>query len=103
MNVELPNSEINQRLQKQRSYLNAEFGLKRNALFGSIAKGTQAEESDVDIVVEFARPIRLKFVAFTEFIEDLLGRITDDLTSEGIKGIRNSHTTRNIQGSMVYV
>ncbi len=76
---------------------------KRIALFGSFAKGTQTKQSDVDIVVEIDRPIGLKFMEFSEFIEDLLGRKTDVLTSEGIKGIRNSDIARNVQGSLVYV
>ena len=51
--------------------LNVEFGVRRIALFGSYAKGTNTTESDVDLLVEFERPIGLRFMEFSERIENL--------------------------------
>lgn len=90
-------------LRKELPYFGAEYGVKRIGLFGSYAKGTQAEDSDVDVVVEFERPIGLKFVEFAEYLEKLLGRKTDVLTPAGISGIRVTRVAENIKDSIVYV
>ena len=84
-------------------YLMSEFGVKRIGLFGSYAKGTPDETSDVDVVVEFARPIGLRFVEFAEYLESLLGRKVDVLTPAGVQGIRIERVAEEIDKSLVYV
>lgn len=42
-------------------YLSNQFEVKRIGLFGSVADGTQSDKSDIDRIVEFDRPIGLKF------------------------------------------
>jgi len=49
-------------LKEQQSYLRGSCGVKKIGLFGSVAKGNAKASSDVDIVVEFERPIGLKFM-----------------------------------------
>jgi predicted nucleotidyltransferase len=90
-------------LRKELPYFTSEYGVKRIGLFGSYAKGTQAEESDVDILVEFERPIGLKFVEFGEYLEKLFGKKTDIITPAGINGIRVQRVAEDIRGSIVYV
>jgi len=95
--------EVLRILRKQLPHLNSEYGVKRIGLFGSYAKRTQTEDSDVDVVVEFERPIGLKFVEFCDYIENLLGRKTDILTPAGISGIRIGRVAESIRDSIVYV
>ena len=83
--------------------LRAEFGVKRIGVFGSFAVGSATEESDVDIVVEFERPIGLGFVRLSEYLESLIGRKADVLTPAGISGIRNKAIAQRIEGSIIYV
>jgi predicted nucleotidyltransferase len=64
------------------------FGVKRIGIFGSYSKGVQKEDSDVDLIVEFDRPIGLKFFELSEYIENLLGKKVDILTPAGINNIR---------------
>ncbi len=90
-------------LRKKLPYFASEYGVKRIGLFGSYAKGTQQENSDIDILVEFEKPIGLKFVEFGEYLEELLDRKTDILTPAGIKGIRLKKIARSIRESIVYV
>lgn len=90
-------------LREKYSYLTAEYAVKRIGLFGSYAKGTPTEASDIDIIVEFERPIGLKFVEFTEYLENLFGKKVDVLTPAGIKGIRVERVARSIQESILYV
>lgn len=83
--------------------LRREYGVKRLGLFGSFARGTQTESSDVDIVAEFDRPIGLRFVEFAELLERIVGRRVDVLTPSGISSIRNRRIARSIAESVSYV
>ncbi len=90
-------------LRKELSYLVSEYGVKKMGLFGSYAKGTPAKGSDIDILVEFDRPIGLKFMEFAEYLEGLLGTGIDILTPAGIESIRIERVARSITESIVYV
>jgi len=90
-------------LREKYPYLVSEYGVKRIGLFGSYAKGTPGETSDVDVVVEFARPIGFRFVEFAEYLESLLGRKVDVLTPAGLQGIRVAGIAEEIEKSLVYV
>ena len=68
-------------LRANMDYLHEQFGVKQVALFGSFAAGTAKRNSDVDLVVEFDRPMGLKFVRLSEYLEKLLGRKVDVLLS----------------------
>ena len=99
----LTKEEITKILRENHAYLASEYGVKRLGLFGSYAKGTPTETSDVDIVVEFDQPIGFRFVEFAEHLEALLGKRVDILTPAGIHGIRIERIARSIEGSTVYV
>ena len=96
-------SEIVQVLREEYPYLASEYGVKRLGVFGSHAKGLATEASDVDLVVEFTRPIGFRFIEFTEYFESLLGKNVDVLTPAGIQGIRIERIAQSIQESIVYV
>jgi predicted nucleotidyltransferase len=90
-------------IRKELPYLDSEYGVKKIGLFGSYARGTPARGSDVDILVEFEKPIGLKFVEFAEYLEELLGTKVDILTPAGIESIRIEKVAGNIMESIVYV
>jgi len=90
-------------LRKELSYFVSEYGVKRIGLFGSYAKETPVKSSDIDILVEFDRPIGLKFMEFAEYLEGLLGTGIDILTPAGIESIRIERVARSITESIVYV
>ncbi|MBN1515751.1 nucleotidyltransferase family protein [Candidatus Sumerlaeota bacterium] len=99
----LTQETITKALQKDRAYLSSTYGVARIGLFGSYANGTPTKESDVDLVVEFNRPIGLRFVEFAEYLERLLGANVDVLTPAGIQNIRNKRIAQSILKSIVYV
>jgi len=49
------------------------MGVKSLELFGSVARNEANADSDVDFLVEFDRPVGLKFFEVQHFLEDLLG------------------------------
>jgi hypothetical protein len=95
--------QIKTRLAKKREYLAAEFGVQRIGLFGSYEKGTAVAGSDIDLVIEFERPIGFRFFALAEYLEELLGAPVDILTPAGIDGIRVPRVAKEIRESVVYV
>lgn len=99
----LTQKEIKDLLRERYPYLASEFGVKRIGMFGSYVKDVPRESSDIDIVVEFKRPIGFKFVEFAEYLENLLGKKVDVLTPAGIQGIRIPHIAKDIEESIVYV
>jgi len=99
----LTKEEITRVLRENYPYLASEYGVKRIGLFGSYARGLPTESSDVDIVVEFGRPVGFRFAEFSEHVESLLGKSVDILTPAGIQGIRIKRIARSIKESIVYV
>ena len=90
-------------LREQLPELSSQYGVKKIGIFGSFSRNQQQADSDVDVIVEFNKPIGLKFVQLADYLEQLLGRRTDVLTPDGLRAIRNTEITQAIQGSIVYV
>jgi len=100
---DLTRNAILDRLRESYTELNARFGVRRIGLFGSFASETANEGSDVDLIIDFERPIGLKFVELVEYLEVLLGRKVDVLTSAGLRGIRLPSVARRIEESVIHV
>jgi uncharacterized protein len=99
----LTTQQLTDMLRQQLPYLSAEYGITRLGIFGSYAKGVAYEQSDIDLVVEFKTPIGIRFVEFTDYLEQLFHVPVDVLTPAGIQAIRNATVAKAIQESIVYV
>ena len=95
--------KIMAQLRASMPYLSAHFGVKRLALFGSYAAGTATRSSDLDLLVEFSRPVGLAFVDLAEYIEKKVGVKADIITPAGMNGIRVKDIAARIGGSLEYV
>ena len=80
------NEQLTNIIKRELPYLMEHFGVKRIGLFGSFARGTPRSDSDVDILVEFKRPVGFKFMEFA-----------------GLQSIRVKRIAREIEESVVYV
>ncbi|MCX7840033.1 MAG: nucleotidyltransferase domain-containing protein [Anaerolineae bacterium] len=65
------------------------YGVKRLALFGSVARGKVTSKSDIDILVDFEEPRRkplglLRWVELEEELERRLGRKVDLVSNTGL-------------------
>jgi predicted nucleotidyltransferase len=55
-----------------------QFSVKALFLFGSVARGTPNSDSDVDLLVEFEKPVGLfTFLGLKHYLEDILGCSVD--------------------------
>lgn len=66
------------------------------ALFGSYATGTATEASDVDILVEFNRPVGFEFIDLSIELEILLQKPVDLVTRQAIKPRLLPYVTRQL-------
>lgn len=61
------------------------YGVKSLAVFGSFARNEMTEISDIDILVEFNRPIGLfEFARLKIYLSEILGREVDLVTSDAL-------------------
>lgn len=95
--------EVKEILRRELPKLRNEFGVKRIGLFGSFSCDKQKQSSDVDLLIEFEKPIGFKFMTLAEYLENKLGRKVDILTQAGVDSIRIKPIAKNIRRSVVYV
>lgn len=62
------------------------FGVETISLFGSVARGEDTAESDIDFVVSFSPEYDryMNFLSLSDFLEELFGRKVDLLTERSI-------------------
>lgn len=94
--------KILQQLRENRAYLANRYGIRKVGVFGSYARGTSDETSDVDIFVEFEHPIGFQFVELVDYLEQILGKEVDVLTPAGLQGIRVPRVANEIVNSIEY-
>jgi predicted nucleotidyltransferase len=61
------------------------YHVKKLGIFGSYARGEEALSSDLDVMVDFDKPIGLDFVTLAEELESLLGVNVDLVSTNAIK------------------
>jgi len=62
------------------------FGVSRLAVFGSISRGEERNDSDLDVLVEFSEPVGLfRFMSLQRYLEGLVGRSVDLATPEALR------------------
>lgn len=87
-------------LREHAAYFAREFGVRRFGLFGSFVRGDATRKSDIDLLVEFNKPIGLfRFVSLEDRLGVLLGRRVDLATPNALK----QTIKKNILSQVVYV
>lgn len=99
--------DVVQRLKIELPYLREKYGVERIALYGSFARSEQAEKSDVDLLVELARPLGFEFVELADYLQKVLGRKVDLATFSTFhrskQDPRRRHIAFNVEKDLVYV
>jgi predicted nucleotidyltransferase len=73
-------------LRQESAELTKQFGVKSLLLFGSVARNESTSGSDVDLLVEFNRPVGyFGFFALQDYLETLLGCSVDLGTFQSLK------------------
>jgi len=62
------------------------FGVLTIGVFGSVNRADfRPDSSDVDIIVEFSRPVGIEFIDLANFLEEKISRKIDLVSRKGIK------------------
>ena len=73
-------------LHKLKPELQSHYFVKEIGLFGSVLRGDQTRISDIDILVEFSRPVGFfKFLELEEYLGTMLGGKVDLVSKKALK------------------
>lgn len=77
--------EIKNELRKMKPELVERFHVNSIGLFGSVVRDDFNEKSDIDIIVDFTRPIGTAFIDLADLLEAALKRPVDLVSKKGVK------------------
>ncbi len=84
-------------LQEHRDVIATRFGAKHLALFGSAARDEMRPDSDIDVLVDFDGPATFEsYFDLKDYLEKLLCRPVDLVTSRGLKPRARQHVERDL-------
>lgn len=87
-------------LRKEKQFLADKFGVEELAVFGSVARGNETADSDIDILVLFKNKTLQNYIALTEHLQSVLHRKVDLVTKHKFLSPRFSNT---INKDIIYV
>lgn len=90
---------IERELKKLKPYLAENYSVDRIGYFGSFSRNEQSDDSDLDIIVEFSRPIGWKFFTLEKFLEQHFNLPVDLVTRNALK----ERLKENILNQIKYV
>lgn len=79
--------------------LTRKFFVDSIGLFGSIVKDDFSPTSDIDIIVDFSKPIGVEFIDLADFIEAKLKKKVDLVSRKGLK----PKYLQQIQAEIIYL
>jgi predicted nucleotidyltransferase len=91
---------IKDTLKKIKPILADKYHVSAIGLFGSVVRDDYSPTlSDIDIIVDFSRPIGIEFVDLADYLEKILNKKVDLVSKKGIKSKYFAH----IEPEIVYV
>jgi len=87
-------------LHKLKPELARKYHIKSIGLFGSVVRDDFSHtKSDIDIIVDFSKPIGIEFIDLADFLESKMNRKVDLVSKKGIK----KSYFQEIEHEIVYV
>lgn len=78
-------AEIKQVLEQLKPELAQRFHVQSIGLFGSVVRDDFSPSSDIDIIVDFDRPVGVEFIDLAQYMEQCLQKKVDLVSRKGIK------------------
>lgn len=85
------------RIREHGEEIRVEFGVARLGVFGSRLRGEARGDSDLDVLVEFARPTFRNYMGLKRFLEHLIGVPVDLVSVAALKPLLKEHILREVQ------
>jgi uncharacterized protein len=92
-------TSIKQILTQLKPELRQKYFVNTIGLFGSVVRDDFTEKSDVDIIVDFTRPIGIEFIDLADYIESKLSKKVDLVSRNGVK----AKYFHQIESEIIYV
>jgi uncharacterized protein len=89
--------DIENILRQHKQILVEQYHVSKIGLFGSYVRNEQTEKSDVDILVEFSRPLGLGFFDLKDYLESLFGKRVDLVSSKALKPYIKDNILREVR------
>jgi hypothetical protein len=87
-------------LKKLKEEVTKEYSVKTIGVFGSFARDEQTGKSDIDLLVEFSRPVGfVTFMRLENFLTERLGKQVDLVTSDSLKPV----IRQDVLAEVIYV
>lgn len=87
-------------LKKLKGEVAKEYSVKTIGVFGSVARDEQTGSSDIDLVVEFSKPVGfVTFMRLEHFLSERLGEPVDLVTSDSLKPV----IRQDVLAEVIYV
>ncbi|MBI2574477.1 nucleotidyltransferase family protein [Candidatus Woesearchaeota archaeon] len=78
--------ELQKKLSQNKNMLREKYYVKSIGIFGSFARGEQKKGSDIDVLIEFNRPISFfKFIELENCLGELLGAKVDLVSKKALR------------------
>jgi hypothetical protein len=77
-----------------------EYAVKTIGVFGSVARDEQTGQSDIDLIVEFSKPVGfVTFMRLENFLSERLGKQVDLVTPDSLKPV----IRQDVLSEVIYV
>ncbi|MDO8872588.1 MAG: nucleotidyltransferase family protein [Methanoregula sp.] len=87
-------------LKKLKGEVSREYSVKTIGVFGSVARDEQTGISDIDLLVEFSKPVGfVTFMRLENFLSERLGNQVDLVTSDSLKPV----IRQDVLSEVIYV
>ncbi len=84
-------------LSNNKANLKKKYYISNLGIFGSYIRGEQSENSDIDTLVEFSKPIGLfHFIRLQEYLEKILGEKVDLVSKNALKKRIAEHILKEV-------
>ncbi|MBI1939686.1 MAG: nucleotidyltransferase family protein [Ignavibacteriales bacterium] len=92
---------IKKKIEKKKPELSKRFYVSQIGLFGSYVRNEQTRTSDLDVLVDFRKPIGWDVVDLQEYLQELLGVKVDLVLKRGM--VRNKKLWELVKQEVIYV
>ena len=90
---------VKQILTQLKPELKQKYFVNSIGLFGSIVRADFTDKSDVDIIVDFSKPIGIEFIDLADYIESKLSKKVDLVSRNAVK----TKYFHQIESEIIYV
>ncbi len=89
--------EIEKTLRDHKDEMSSRFHVAKIGIFGSYVRREPTERSDLDVLVEFTKPVGFfEFMDLEEYIEGLVGVKIDLVSVKGLKPYIGNHILNEV-------